>query len=93
VQSHAILTVCYSAIFSRDDGGQKLHLGILDDLCCQEEVEVQKEVGSLYMRQPWAGSIKNFCMLIPKLSELRLETSGPVDPVLTSCIKLFEKVE
>ncbi len=71
-------------------------LGTLHDLCCQEEVEVKKVVALPYMRQPVAGFIKIFCMLIPmlwKVSELRLETSGPFDPVLAFCIKLFERTE
>jgi len=77
-------------------GRQRLNLGILDHFCCQEEVEVRKQVGFLYMCQPAAGSTKIFCMLVPiywKLCELKLETTGPVNPVLASCVKLFEKID
>ena len=59
-------------------------------------LEVRKKVGFLYMRQTVAGSTKIFCMLVPitlKLIDLKLEPTGPVNPVLASCIKLFEKID
>jgi len=70
-------------------------LGTRADLCCQEAVQVKKVVRLPYMLQPVAVSMKIFCTLIfkfPKVSELRLETSGLFDPALASYIRDRVKV-